>query len=280
MELSTNIMGFYHRFGVHKTLDIFSEAGFRAVDFNTDQPEYYSLQHDRAFYEDLRAYAADRGIAFTQAHAPFGSSFFDPEKTARRFEEILQSFRHCSWLGTEMVVVHPCNHKKYRDSNCWDEMMAYNLDFYRRLIPHARACNLKIAIENIPGSVTDKPEGLIGLVDELNDPVFTVCFDVGHAHMMGLDAADFIRKLGSRIGCTHIHDNNGSADQHTLPYYGTVDWTAVTQAFADIGYDGNISYEAACFIQKLPDGLCADAAKLMAQTGRHLISCVRTPQQC
>lgn len=271
MKLSTNVMGFYQFFGMEKTIDIFARVGFAAIDFNLDLPEYIEKGQDPAFFKALRSFASQRGISFTQTHAPFASSFKDEEKTAQRFDELVCSLRQSGWLGADMVVVHPANHRKYRDENCWDEMLECNLQMYRRLAPYAKEAGVRIAIENIPGSVTDKPAGLIALLDALNDPVFTVCFDVGHAHMMGLDPAEFIRELGSRIGCTHIHDNNGSADGHTLPYYGTVNWESVMQALRDVAYPGTLSYEAGNFVKSLPAELRPGAAKFMAQVGIQLI---------
>lgn len=271
MYLSTNIIRFVTAFGLEKTLDLFADVGFRGIDFNTDLPEYYTDAHDKAFYQDIRNYAQDRGLAFSQSHAPFGSAYVDVERTKQRFAEIVCGMRHSSYLGVEMIVVHPCGHLNYREEGNREIMMDYNLDFYRRLIPYAEEYNIKIAIENINGTLTDTSDGLVELFDTLNNPVFTVCFDVGHAHIMGEDPADMIRKLGSRIGCTHIHDNNGTGDTHTLPFYGNIDWESVTKAFADIRYDGNLSYEASGFVKDLPQVMMPEGAAYMAKVGHYLI---------
>lgn len=267
MLLSTNVIGFYQVFGIEKTIDVFADAGFQAIDFNFDLPEYYadSLQQD--FMENLRQYAADRGICFHQTHAPFArSSGFIPS-----FEQLAQSLQRSSWLGAKIVVVHPFYHRNYREENCFDEMFAYNLDFYRRIAPCAKEAGVQIAIENIPKAITDTPEGLIRLVDTLNDPVFTVCFDVGHANIVGIDPAAFIRQLGERIGCIHVHDNDGVADSHVLPYHGKIHWEPVMQALAEIGYAGDLNYEAGHFVRDVPAQLRPQAAKYMAQVGAHLI---------
>ena len=52
-----------------------------------------------------------------------------------------------------------------------------------------------------------------------------VCFDVGHAHMRGSIENEY-RLLKPRIRSTHVHDNNGTDDQHLFPNNGgTIDWT-------------------------------------------------------
>ena len=98
-----------------------------------------------------------------------------------------------------------------------------------------------------------------------------MCYDVGHDNISGQNPSESIMKLGSTIACTHIHDNNGDGDHHTLPFYGNIDFEAVMKAFAKIGYEGNLNYEAGYFIKNLPDALKIDAAEYMAKTGKYLI---------
>ena len=270
MKLTSNFILFHDELGLTKTIDIFSEAGFEGIDFNTDLRQYYTDDHDEEFYKKTRAYANDKGIVFAQTHAPFGSSYADEERTKQRREEIIKSMQHSSWLGAEMIVIHPCGHVNYKDGR-YDEMMAYNLDFYKKLIPYAENYNIQIAIENIPDCITETPKGLLELIGLLDSEVFTICYDVGHANISGQDPADMIQALGSHIGCTHIHDNDGLHDSHTLPYYGKIDWERVMCAFAEVGYSGNINYEAGLFVHGVPVELRKESAKYMAAVGRHLI---------
>jgi sugar phosphate isomerase/epimerase len=271
MLLSSNFMKFHNELGIRKTIDIFAEAGFRGIDFNADLEEYYTDAHDEAFYKEIRRYAEERGISFLQTHAPFPSSYTDEAKTEQRFFDIVNSMRHSAWLGADMVVVHPCNHVKASEPDHHDRMLAYNLEFYRRLIPYAKELGVRIAIENIHGCITATPEGLLELLDLLESKVFTICFDVGHALIAKQNPADMIRALGARIGCTHIHDNDGVHDSHTLPYYGTIDWESVMQAFAESGYTGSLNYESGAFVKNAPIAKRAESARYMAQIGMYLI---------
>ena len=271
MKISSNIVFFYHDFGLEKTIDIFSEAGFEAIDFNADLEEYYSDVHDKDFYVNVKKYAADRGITFNQTHAPFATSYVEDEKTKIRFEEIVRSMKHSSWLGADMVVVHPGKHINYKEDNNYDLLMEYNFDFYKRLIPYAEEYNVKIAIENIGGSITETSKGLLELFNTLNNNVFTICYDVGHANICGQNPADMIAEIGKHIGCTHIHDNDGVHDTHTLPYYGTIEWESVMSAFAKVGYQGNLNYEAGYFVRNVPSCLKNDSAKYMVKVGKQLV---------
>ena len=54
MKLSSNFIRFHDELGLLKTIDVFSKAGFEAIDFNADLTEYYTDAHDKAFYEDVK----------------------------------------------------------------------------------------------------------------------------------------------------------------------------------------------------------------------------------
>lgn len=271
MKISSNFIRFHNELGLIKTIDIFSEAGFEGIDFNADLEEYYSDVHNEAFYKNIKKYANAKGIVFAQTHAPFGSSFTDATKTKQRFSEIVKSMKHSAWLGADMIVIHPCKHIDYKENNNYSLMMEYNLDFYKKLIPYAEEYDIKIAIENIGGSITETPKGLLELIHLLDNEVFTVCYDVGHANICGQDPADMIKALGKHIGCTHIHDNDGIHDSHTLPYYGKIDWERVMKAFAEVRYNGNLNYEAGIFVDRVPIDLRKESAKYMATVGKYLI---------
>jgi sugar phosphate isomerase/epimerase len=275
MLLSANMIRIYDTFGIKETFDVFAKAGFEGIDFNNDVGEYSSDKYDEHFYRDLAKYAASKGIAICQAHAPFPSSYNDEEKTEKRFKEIVQSMKNAAYLGAPMIVVHPCTHLDFSIDGNPELLFEYNLNFYRRLIPYAEEIGIKIAIENIcRDSITSTPERLNRLYDTLNNPVFTICFDVGHCLFQNVDPGEAIRKIGDRLvdGCTHVHDNFGDTDAHTLPYYGKVDWEEVMKALAEIGYRGELNYEASNFIKDVPTDLYVDGLIYMAKVGRYLIS--------
>ena len=54
----------------------------------------------------------------------------------------------------------------------------------------------------------------------------------------------FIREAGRRLQALHLHDNDGSDDQHMLPYgRGNIDWQDVFSALKDIRYQGLFNFE-------------------------------------
>ena len=56
-----------------------------------------------------------------------------------------------------------------------------------------------------------------------------------------------------------------------MPFLKRLNWEAITQALAEIGYEGDFTFEADSFYEGFPDGLKQDACRLMERTGRYLI---------
>ena len=69
-----------------------------------------------------------------------------------------------------------------------------------------------------------------------------ICFDFGHAHLDG-DVVDAIETVAEHLIATHVHDNRGRADDHLVPFEGTIDWPAALTAVQKIGYDGTMLFE-------------------------------------
>lgn len=88
----------------------------------------------------------------------------------------------------------------------------------------AKHRGVEILLENIPNRLSSA-ERLINfnLVTHLN---LNFCFDTGHANIMeGVEAAFTLMR--DRIRSTHVHDNNGTLDNHLFPTLatgGSIDW--------------------------------------------------------
>lgn len=88
----------------------------------------------------------------------------------------------------------------------------------------ARQRGVEVLLENIPNKLSSAERLMLFL--NLTHLDLHFVFDVGHAHMGGGIEAEF-DIMRDRIRSTHIHDNDGKADQHLFPLVaegGTIDW--------------------------------------------------------
>lgn len=280
MRLSTTTGELAKVFGFNKCIDILAAAGYDCADLSQFDEYVYGADLSKEFFVELRKYAESKGISFNQSHAPFASSFKDEDKIKKRFTEITEAIKRASYLGVENIIVHPCQHLEYAQAENPELLFEYNMEFYSRLVPYCEEYDIRVALENmwqwtgmINHSTCSRPAEFVRYIDELNNDCFVACLDIGHATLVREDLPDFIRALGNkRLKCLHVHDVDGSNDSHTLPYFGAVPWQKVMKALAEIGYTGDLTFEADSFLRNVPTELYADAEAFMAKTGRQLIS--------
>lgn len=279
MRLSTTTDVLQKKFGFKKAIDIFADVGYDCIDFSQFNEDIYKGDFDRAYFEEIRKYAQSKGLTFNQSHAPFGSSYTDPEKTEERFKEIVEAIKRASYLGVTNIVVHPCQHLQYDIEGNPEKLFEYNMDFYKKLIPYCEEYEIRVALENmwqntgmINHSTCSRPQEFVRYLDELNNDCFVACLDIGHATLVREDVGVFIKSLGNkRLQCLHVHDVDGTRDSHTLPFFGVVNWEKVMKALAEIDYQGDLTFEGDHFFDNKPDSLLPECAKFMAKTGRCLI---------
>ena len=112
------------------------------------------------------------------------------------------------------------------------------------MLPLAEALDVTICLENLQriGSHVDDLLGYFGKYPSKN---LGACFDAGHANIMenGMNFPtcsgrasfdelgvpvqwehDVLGRLLPYVVNCHLHDNDGTADQHRLPGLGTIDW--------------------------------------------------------
>lgn len=270
---------------LYKACDMLIESGVDGLDLIFPDEHYTKMPTDKEFYTELRKYVEDKGLYFSQAHAPAPSSYKDEAESERMFKDIVSTLERASYAGVKNIVVHPCQHLYYVDKGVPEYLFEYNMKFFRKMIPYAEEYGITVAIENmwqwfkrdlpdtIGHSTCSRPAEMIKYVDELNHPLMKCCLDIGHTAVVREQPDEFIRALGSdRLACLHVHDVDGIDDSHTLPYFGIIRWQQVMEALAEIDYKGDLTFEACGFLRDKPVELYPDYLKIMERTGRHLIS--------
>jgi sugar phosphate isomerase/epimerase len=86
----------------------------------------------------------------------------------------------------------------------------------------AKPLGVRILLENIPNELST-PDKLMEMIHAAHFNDVGICFDFGHAHMMGSvrEAFEIVR---TQVCSTHVHDNAKVHDSHLWPGEGTIDW--------------------------------------------------------
>ena len=98
---------------------------------------------------------------------------------------------------------------------------------------------MRIALENMP---EDDFTLLDTLLSEYDPGFLGLCFDSGHANLGG-DSFEQLKRLKDRLIAVHLHDNDGSRDQHKIPFTGTVNWADLASVMASSAYAGCVNLE-------------------------------------
>jgi len=114
----------------------------------------------------------------------------------------------------------------------------------RTLIPLAEELKVVIGIEEVWNRFLLSPLEMAKYIDEFQSPWIKAWFDVGNVVLYGYPQ-DWIHTLGRRIVKVHLKDFKRKEDGYAWVNLGDgdVDWGAVRQAFADVGYSGSFITE-------------------------------------
>ncbi|MDR3155328.1 MAG: sugar phosphate isomerase/epimerase [Deltaproteobacteria bacterium] len=107
------------------------------------------------------------------------------------------------------------------------------------------ACGAKLFLEN---TADRSPCAIRRLLGFLPEDRAGMCLDVGHWHHSGMGAGwrnlgRWLDMAGDRVGHLHLHDNDGSADQHLPLGTGLIDYGELWEQLAERGLDPSATLE-------------------------------------
>lgn len=304
MKIGIATASLYHVDQPLLSLKKIKEGGFDCIDLNLSHffksetankeglyPNLFDLDMEGIFESlaPLKQALEQTKITVSQMHATYPVWFPDNDALNDYLLTVLdKSFAICKYFNCPAIVVHPVQGANREDE--WE----LNLSLYRRLIPIVKKYEgVKCCLENlfvhqgariIEGRLSNADE-ICRLHDTLNEEAggayFGICFDVGHANLTGCNIREYLRTLGDRLTVLHIHDNNGTFDQHLAPYSSvigrretTCDWNGFLQGLREIGYRGVLSFESDCVFRIYPAAVHAEVLKLISAIGRYWSSVI------
>lgn len=172
------------------------------------------------------------GLSMRIAHAPTVISEVPGEYEA--FKIISSWLEALSKVELEHVVIHSFYTRASLDMKLLDWMQKQfelNKRLLKRIDLYAKDLGLMIFVENSSKKwiTTNLPQDLVELIEGLENT--KACFDVGHAHVNGYNLSEFYKYIRNHLGVVHLHDNDGTKDQHLPPYSGSIDWASLLKHF-------------------------------------------------
>jgi sugar phosphate isomerase/epimerase len=280
------------------------DAGFTCADFslnmylkNTDLYKErlngffdQSIEELEQFFTPHKEAAKRAGVRIHQMHMPYPN--FIPSAADSINDYLLRemapkSMQICKFFDCKYIVVHGLKVKHFYGTE--EAEWEATEKFLDRIFPMAKEMGITICVENIYTSagkhILEGPccdaRKMAERIDRINEKygaeVLGFCFDTGHANLVGIDFEKFILTLGKRLKVLHIHDNDGIADLHQVPFTFTrtrennpsTDWEGFIRALRAIAYDGVLNFETAPVLRSFPEGLRPQALHMLAEIGQY-----------
>ena len=283
---------------------ILKRAGFTSADFSLNSyltnTSLYELEKNSFFdksIQELENYfiphkngADATGIRINQMHMPYPIyvPMANTELNDYLWKEVApKSMMICAFFGCSNIVIHGCKLARFLGSE--EEEWKRTEQFIESIAPLAKELGITICIENlydsIAGHLVEGPccnvKKAVERIDRINEryqaEVLGFCFDTGHANLVGIDFESFITGLGDRLKVLHIHDNDGVADLHQIPFtfaknrenLASTDWAGFIRGLRNIKFNNVLSFETAPVISTFPDLMKLDALSFISKIGQY-----------
>ena len=158
------------------------------------------------------------GISESLLHAPYNELFpcaIDKkarELAAYRYRQAIDLAKH---YDAKKVIIHGGYNPRIYFPVWYVEQ---SIAFWKAFLEEDPG--VEIVLENV---LEDDPQWLLDIVKSVNDPRLRLCLDIGHVNAYSaLPVMDWLEMWAPYISHFHIHNNDGSRDQHNALTDGTI----------------------------------------------------------
>lgn len=193
--------------------------------------EYASDIEKMRYYKTL---GESLGLAYETSHSviPGSNTVWLDGKEGDDFIDLLKTnIDNCEKLSVGILVVHVQPNARQNPS------FETGIKRFDNLVKYAKVRGVTIAFENI-----GMPSFLYRTLDALQDSNVGFCYDSGHEACC-TPGVRHLPRIGDRLVCTHLHDNDNRSDLHLIPYDGEIGFDRVAKDLRDCAYRGNITLE-------------------------------------
>ena len=219
-----------------KRIELIKNAGFKSV---------MLFWNGSDVFQDELMCVKENGLRIESVYAPFHmmNNLWTDENPMDSLIKLHGAIDSCHNFAIKTLVVHPT------DTTTPPPVSECGKTYFKGLIRYAKSLNVDLAFENI-----ECPEYLDTIFGECDDTNVRLCYDLGHENCFS-KGSDVLSKYGGRLKALHIHDNDGTADQHAIPFDGNIDMQRFVSKLKELDYYGVISLEVMRYRSSLYDGM-------------------------
>jgi sugar phosphate isomerase/epimerase len=193
------------------------------------------FEHELGKKELLPDMARAAGLHIENVHMTFARAnalWEDTEETELALIEHKSCIESCRLYEIPTAVIH------LSKGMSPPPYSSFGMDNIKRLVAYAEKNEVNIAIENI-----ERMDYTDYVLSSIKSDRLKLCYDSGHDECF--IKSNYLNKYADRIIALHLHDNDGTSDQHLIPGDSNIDWENITKALSDVNYTGAITLECA-----------------------------------
>ncbi len=202
-------------------------AGFTSVmlwwggEFD-DTPDAY-LRHP--------ALARGYGLTVENVHLPYFAA--NELWTGGSYETLLlEGIRRCAEQNVPILVAH------VSEGETPPSPTQRGIDTLLRAAELCERLHVRLALENVRQS-----QHLDTALSHVDSKYVGFCYDIGHSRAVYGREHALLKRYADRLMALHLHDNDGSGDQHRFPFDGDVDWESFARILPQTAYQGALTLE-------------------------------------
>jgi len=229
------------------------DAGFDGVEVALAMDGPVTMDSTKEEMQALKALAESMGLELYSVASglywTYNYTSANADNRAKAKEITKKQLEIASWLGCDTILVVPgAVNVAFEPGN---EIVEYDaayeraLEALKELAPVAEAYKVSIGVENVWNKFLLSPMEMADFIDKVGSDYVGSYFDVGNVLYIGYPE-HWIKILNNRIKKVHFKDYRKQAgDLHGFVdlLSGEVNWPAVMEQFAKIGYDGWVTAE-------------------------------------
>ena len=222
----------------------------------------------------IQAFRATRGLDYmlhTGETDRFSCRY--PEKRAQALSNLKILIDYAAKGGVRSITIHPPLYydpvwKYYADphyaprikealplNEAWD----VSIDLLREAARYAVRHSITLGIENMPHVCSPSqayegrvlklpsfgrgPDEIMEILAAVKSDGLRITFDAGHANVVGVAPAKYVKGIVHLIVNVHVSDNDGRYDQHVPIGFGNIDFQDFFRVLVNEGYDDSIIIE-------------------------------------
>lgn len=211
-----------------ETIDAIHKAGYKHVFV-----EWYNKDWEISQETQLE-YVRKLGFKIEFAHLGYqgiNNLWLDNEDGEALVKRYQDDLKVCKENGIDLVCMHLTSKSEAPAPNI------VGIQRLQKIVNTAEELGIRIGFENT------KIKGYQEYVlEHIKSDNVGICLDSGHLHAHFNDELNF-ELFKDKIFCVHLHDNDGSKDQHLIPFEGTIDWKWLLDKLKECNYKGPITLE-------------------------------------